>query len=146
MVAGVELGLSQITRITSGIFGKAGRAPLGNIESGATKKAIEAISKLFTTKSATPGGLGTQIRGSLRNIKVPQVGKITGKQIAGTAIGLGIPTGIGLIGFTNEGQQLQTNIGQGAADFGSSISKFVTQNSLLIAGGLIVIGLLAIRK
>ena len=145
MVAGVELSLAQIVRITGGIFGKSQRGPLGAIESGLTKKIID-LQKLFTTKSATPGGLGTQIRGSLRNIKAPQVGKITGKQIAGTAIGLGIPTGIGLIGFTNEGQQLQTNIGQGAADFGSSISKFVTQNSLLIAGGLIVVGLLAIRK
>ena len=134
----------SIGRIAS-IFSKTNKGPLGAIESGLTKKIID-LQKLFTTKSATPGGFGTQIRGSLRNIKSPQIGKITGKQIAGTAIGLGIPTSIGLIGFTNEGQQLQQNVGQGVTDFGKSISQFVQQNSLLIAGGLIVIGLLAVRK
>ena|SRR3990167_6404783 len=74
--------------------------------------------------------------------KIPKVS--AGTKAAATILGTSAfsTINLGLLTQTQGGQQFQENVGQA----GAGITNFVQNNALLVAGGLLLLGLVVLKK
>ena len=124
-------------------------SPLGNIISGATKQAVESISKLTNPAAVVPKkGLSLpkiSLTDIFKGVKTPTISG--NKAILGTGLTVG---GIGILSLTEGGQNLVNTSGSAISDIskvGSNITELFSKNplipiGLLALGTLIVIGVM----
>lgn len=125
------------TRLVT-VSGQAGRfpgAPLRTVASVEGERAGTFGLQSVVTKPAISSTT------NLVRITNPFTGKINPNLVLGTGIAGIAGASIFQLTGTEEGRELTEGIG----DFGEKVTKFATENPLLLAGGIIVAGILVIK-